>query len=138
MNDKELRRLGRKDLLELLIEQTRKNLELQNKIELLESELKEKRLVLSESGSLAEAALRLSNMFSDADKAAELYLDNIRTNEVESKRVLEDAKNKAEEMLQDAEQTKLTTIDEANRYMEKIKKAIKRFMSEHPEIKIKE
>lgn len=138
MNDKELRRLGRKDLLELLIEQTRKNLELQNKIELLESELKEKRLVLSESGSLAEAALRLSNMFSDADKAAELYLDNIRTNEVESKRVLEDAKNKAEEMLLDAEQTKLTTIDEANRYMEKIKKAIKRFMSEHPEIKIKE
>lgn len=138
MNDKELRRLGRKDLLELLIEQTRKNLELQNKIELLESELKEKRLVLSESGSLAEAALRLNNMFSDADKAAELYLDNIRTNEVESKRVLEDAKNKAKEMLQDAEQTKLITIDEANRYMEKIKKAIKRFMSEHPEIKIKE
>lgn len=137
MNDRELRRLNRKDLLELLIEQTKKTAELQNRVKQLELKLEEKQLNVSESGTLAEAALRISNVFSDADKAAELYLGNIRTNEAESSRILEEAKTKAEEILQDAEQTRLKKLDEANQYMGKVKNAIKRFLSEHPEIKIK-
>lgn len=138
MNDRELRRLNRKDLLELLIEQTKKTAELQNRVKQLELKLEEKQLNVSESGTLAEAALRISNVFSDADKAAELYLENIRTNEAESSRILDEAKTKAEEILQDAEQTRLKKLlDEANQYMEKVKNAIKRFLSEHPEIKIK-
>lgn len=137
MDNKELRHLSRKDLLELLIEQTKKATSLQEKVDLLEAELNEKRIMIATSGTMAEAALKLSSIFSDADKAAALYLDNIRVNEAERGKALKEAQNEAEKILEEAEKTKLQKLNEANQYMEKVKRAINRFLAENPEIKIK-
>lgn len=84
MTDKELRKLNRKELLEILLEQ-------QKKIDALEAELKEKneelesrRVKISNAGSIAEAAVSMTNLFEEAEKAVEIYLANIQENTKES------------------------------------------------------
>lgn len=78
MTEKEVRKLSRLQLLEILVEQA-------NEIEQLKAELKEtkeqladRKIVIEQSGSLAEAALRLNGVFEAAQRAADQYLENIR------------------------------------------------------------
>lgn len=78
MTDKELRKLKRTDLLELLIEQSKEVESLKKRIEELEAELADRRLLIYKSGSIAEAALRLNGVFEAAEAAAQEYLENIR------------------------------------------------------------
>ncbi len=73
MTEKELKRMSRSELLELLIEQTRKNDELIKKIAELEANFQNYDYTFKESGTLAEAFLKLSGIFEAADKAAEEY-----------------------------------------------------------------
>ena len=41
-------------------------------------ELKNKRIDIQRSGSIAEASLKLTKIFEEAQKAADLYLSNIK------------------------------------------------------------
>lgn len=77
MKHNELKRLSRKELLEILLLQSKKIEEL--KIELKESDkkIKSKNITLATSGSLAEASLKLSHIFEDADEAISIYKINI-------------------------------------------------------------
>lgn len=77
MTDKELRRMSRGELLELLVFQMEENKKLQKKLEAAEEELKNRQIMITESGSIAEAALKLNGVFEAAEKAAEQYLENI-------------------------------------------------------------
>ena len=78
MTDKELRKLKRTDLLELLIEQSKEVENLKKRIGELEAELADRRLLIYKSGSIAEAALKLNGVFEAAEAAAQEYLENIR------------------------------------------------------------
>ena len=124
MAEKELRRLKRQELLQLLLAQVKEAEELQEKLHGTESQLKEaneilerlkarlnskdaqihklkgrldkkdaqikslkateerlrsdRKIRLKQSGSIAEAALRLSGIFEAAQEAADLYLENVR------------------------------------------------------------
>lgn len=78
MTEKELRRLNRRELLEMLIMQEKKLERLQKKLDEAEAELSERRIAIKESGSIAEAALRLNAVFTAAQKAAEQYIENIK------------------------------------------------------------
>ena len=78
MTDKELRKLKRTDLLELLIEQSKEVESLKKRIGELEAELTDRRLLIYKSGSIAEAALKLNGVFEAAEAAAQEYLENIR------------------------------------------------------------
>lgn len=78
MTEKELKKLGRRDLLLLLMDQTRENMRLKEENETLKKQLEDRNLRIGESGTLAEAALKLSRVFEDADRAAALYLENLR------------------------------------------------------------
>lgn len=75
--NKELKRMSRKDLLEILVNQSKKIDELTKELDETKEKLEDKKIVISESGSLAEASLRLNKIFEDADNAAKQYLDNI-------------------------------------------------------------
>ncbi|MCD8084667.1 MAG: DNA repair protein [Clostridiales bacterium] len=79
MTDKELKRLNRGELLEMLIIQMEENEELKKKLVEAETALANRRIEISESGTLAEAALRLNGVFEAADQAAAQYLENIRS-----------------------------------------------------------
>lgn len=73
--DKDLRKLNRYQLLELLVMQTERADKLQQKVEELEAQLAERDLNFARLGSVAEAALQISGVFEAAQKAAALYLD---------------------------------------------------------------
>lgn len=76
MTDKELKRLSRTELLELLVNQVEENEKLKAQVSELTAKLEERTVQIQESGSLAEASLRLSGIFKAADEAAERYLEN--------------------------------------------------------------
>ncbi len=70
MTTKELRRMSRSRLLQLLIAQMEEN-------QRLRRQLDNRQLVIETSGSLAEAALKISGVFEAADAAAQIYLESV-------------------------------------------------------------
>lgn len=80
MTEKELRKLNRRDLLEMLIFQTRRCEDLEGKLRTVQEKLDDKNISLTKAGSISQAALQLSGIFEAADEAAYRYLDSIRNN----------------------------------------------------------
>lgn len=70
MTTRELKRLSRKQLLQLLIAQMEENRDLRRKLE-------NRQLIMENTGTLAEAAMKLSGIFEAADAAARIYLDSV-------------------------------------------------------------
>lgn len=118
MTSKELKRLSRKELLELLIEQRDMLVQTQAELEAAKAELDKRHIVLDKVGTMAEATLALNGVFEAADKAAKQYLENIkRISDTQSdksakieaetqarcERIMEEAKNKAQAILVQAE-----------------------------------
>lgn len=88
MTEKELKKLNRYQLLELLVVQTERADELEKTVEQLRTRLEERELRFSQMGSIAEASVYLSGVLEAAQKAADLYLES--------------AKKRAEEILEEA------------------------------------
>lgn len=78
MTDKELKRLSRAELLELLIDQVKENELLRTRLAGAEARLDSRMLEIEDAGTLAEAAMRLNAVFASADAAAKQYLDIIK------------------------------------------------------------
>lgn len=78
MTEKQLKKLSRRELLEMLVVQTRKVEQLEKQLEAANRKLNDKMIVIENSGSLAEAVMQLNGVFEAAQKAAEQYLENIR------------------------------------------------------------
>ena len=78
MTDKELHKLSRKELLEMLLAQAQENEKLKEELQSLQKELSDRRLLQEHAGSMAEAAMRLNAVFEAADRAAQQYLENVR------------------------------------------------------------
>lgn len=109
MEKKDLRKFRRKDLLELLLRQTTRIKELEDEILKLNEELNSKKILIKESGSIAEASLKLNHMFEDAQKSIDDYVSNVKA--------------KYEEMLKEVEKKSITKSKENNR--KKVKVTIK-------------
>lgn len=77
MIDNELKKLKRKDLLVLLLEQQTRIEELEKELVKANEELDSRKIMFKELGNLAESALKLSGIFEKADEAAQIYLKNI-------------------------------------------------------------
>ena len=78
MTDKELKKLNRKQLLELLLRQTERVDKLEQELAETKQRLEDKRITEMEAGSIAEAALRLNGIFEAAEAAAAQYVDNVK------------------------------------------------------------
>ena len=105
MTDKELRKLSRSTLLEMLVEESRENDVLRSQIEQLQQQLSERQLKINRAGSIAEASLQINQVFKTVEKAAEQYLENIRTlsdrQELICKQMEEDSIRKAQELIEE-------------------------------------
>ncbi|MCI7678380.1 MAG: DNA repair protein [Streptococcus orisratti] len=77
MDEKQLRRLRRMDLMELLLSQAQEIESLQERVVELEDKLKRREIIVAEAGSIAEAALKLNKVFESAQAAADQYLENV-------------------------------------------------------------
>jgi glutathione S-transferase len=78
MTEKELRRLRRSELLELLLDQAQELEKTQAELAEAQEQLKQREILLSNAGSIAEAALQLNHVFEAAQSAGEQYIDSLR------------------------------------------------------------
>lgn len=78
MTDKELRKLNRSELLEMLLIQSKEVENLKKELEEANRKLEDRKIILENSGSIAEAALKLNNIFEIAQKTADQYLESVK------------------------------------------------------------
>jgi len=101
LTEKELRKLNRYQLLEMLIIQTERANELEKKLEEAQAKLDSREVQMTVMGSIAEASLQLSGVFEAAQNAADTYLEKAK----ERAATLEaDAQHRAEAILEEARQ----------------------------------
>lgn len=115
MTEKELKKLNRAELLEMLIAQSKKLSRIEEELAEAKNELKRREIAVSSSGTLAEAALKLNGIFEDADKAAEQYLESLRVQQEEADALIADAQKKADGIISAAEQQKQTILAQADK-----------------------
>ena len=77
MNEKELRKISRKELLELLLEQANRIVDLEKELADAKAKLEDKRIMLNEAGNLAEASLKITDLFQKTMETCKIYSDNI-------------------------------------------------------------
>ena len=107
MVSKELKKLSRRELVDIIYQMKKNEQLLQDELTSLQKEIQERRIHLSTAGSIAEAAVSITNVFSSAQTAADLYLQEIacmkQEAEAECARIIEDAKQQAAEMIAESE-----------------------------------
>jgi len=120
MTDRQLRKASRTDLLKLLLEQRKETEAMRRQIDQLQEQLQQRQITIDQSGTLAEAALKLSGIFDAAETACQYYTENIRGlsgRQEEICRTMErETREKCDRMLEQAKQMAKVYWDE---YMEK-------------------
>ena len=85
MNERTLKRLKKIELYEILLAQSKEIDRLKQELIETQQKLENKQIIIQEAGSLADAALKLTKIFEEAQKAADIYLKNITENYDEEK-----------------------------------------------------
>ncbi len=78
MTDKEVHKLSKAELLEVLVELSEENDRLKEEIKSLKQQLNDRKIEIEKCGSIAEASLMISKVFEAAQEAADCYLENIK------------------------------------------------------------
>ena len=77
MTEKEFRKLKRRDMLEIMLAQSREIDRLKAALAEAEGKLNDRYLAMKNTGSIAEAALAITDIFHEAQRAADIYIANI-------------------------------------------------------------
>ena len=75
----DLLKMKKKDLLEIMLRQSEEIDDLRAQVADLQAKLDDRVFQFNRIGSIAEASLAVTNIFEEAEKAAKLYLENIRS-----------------------------------------------------------
>lgn len=108
MADRELRRMHRAELIEIIyaLKQNEDQLKAQNAA--LTAQLQDRQLRLESAGSIAQAALELNNVFAAAQAAADDYLHSVQASLADTNataaNTLSQARSEAKRILEQAEQ----------------------------------
>lgn len=107
MTDKEFKRLGRAQLIDIIYQLQLQVDELEERNKTLEKALEDKRLRIENAGNIAEAALAVNDCFRNAQNAADQYLAEIKAiyDEVEEQRqkIIAEAEAEAEKIIATAQ-----------------------------------
>lgn len=99
MKNKELKKMSRAELLELLLDQTKEAEQLRERLEEAQARLAERDLRLQNAGDLAHAVLEINGVMEAAQAAARQYVDNMAAMEArtrtECEKLLSDAREEA-------------------------------------------
>ena len=108
MTNKEMQRLSRAQLIEIIYQFQLQIDQLTEHNRALEQELADKRFRIDNAGNIAEAALEINNCFLSAQNAAEQYLNEIKSireeTEKERKQILAAAQAEADRIIANAQQ----------------------------------
>ena len=122
MTDKELGKLRRSELLELLLEQAKETEQLRAELTKTQKRLESRELKLEQAGSIAEAALQVNGVFDAAQAAAAQYLENIEKLSERQEAICaareEESLRKAEQMLAEAQLEKEKRQEECTKMEE--------------------
>lgn len=109
MTDKEFKRLGRAQLIDIIYQLQLQLDQLSEEKQELEKALEDKRLRLDSVGNIAEAALVMNDCFRNAQAAAEQYVNEIKTlreeTEAERERILAEARAEGERYIAEVKST---------------------------------
>lgn len=107
MTDKELSRLRRTELLELLIAQGKENVALQKKLEEAERAAQNREMTIREAGSMADAAVEINDLIGTAQRSVDLYTENVyrvcREQEARAEQLVSEAQAYAEKLVAEAQ-----------------------------------
>ena len=130
LSDKELRRLKRVDLLEMLLAQSKENDALKQRlkekgdeVKQLQEKIEDRKIIIEEAGTIAEASFQLNGVLAAAENAAKQYLDNIE--EMHEKERVEFLKKEKE-----MEQRCLEMFESTSRRCDELKDETERICSE--------
>lgn len=130
MINKELKYLNRRELVDIIYQLKRNEQEMQEEIKSLKTELQDKRIHISTAGSIADAAMAVTNVFSVAQMTADLYLHEIsymkEETEKECAKKIEDAEQKAKEIVADGEKKVKEILIDGEKKFETLKVAYKK------------
>ena len=108
MTDKEFKKLKRSDLISIIYEYQKKQDELMAEIDSIRTELDEKRIKISNAGSIAEAVVGLDRLFETAQQTADDYLAQVKA-------MVEDAEKKAADIIAEAEKKAAEILENAQK-----------------------
>ena len=143
MTDKELKRLSRGELLEMLIQQ----------LDAAESALQNREIAITNAGSIAEAALQLNGVFTAAQDACQQYMENIchlsqnqericaqrdAESQAEAKRIVEEARKESEALEHETRMMCAEMVTkakaESQAYWDEVSRRLVAFSTEHAEL----
>lgn len=109
MADKELRHLSRKELIEIIYEYQKREVQFQDAVDTLTGKLKKRELQMKEAGSIANAALSINAVFEAAQAAADQYLASVKAldseNDSRTQQMLTEAQEQADSIVQKGKET---------------------------------
>lgn len=119
MTDRQLRKASRVDLLKLLLEERKEKEDLRQQLLQTQEQLQQRKIAIDQSGTLAEAALKISGIFDAAQTACQYYTENIR-----------DLSGRQEEICRSMEQE---TREKCDRMLEQAKQMVRVYWDEYSE-----
>lgn len=153
MTDKELKRLSRGELLEMLIQQSKELERLRKQLDAAESALRNREIAITNAGSIAEAALQLNGVFTAAQDACQQYMENIchlsqnqericaqrdAESQAEAKRVVEEARKESEALEHETRMMCAEMVTkakaESQAYWDEVSRRLVAFSTEHAEL----
>lgn len=88
----DLKHLRRSELIDLIYEMKKREIELQTRLDEAEAKLQAREITMEKAGTIADAAVELSGVFQAAQEAADTYLKSIKAKEKELARLTKQAK----------------------------------------------
>ncbi len=111
--------MNRSELVEIIYALQQEEEEIKKENEGLKAQLEEKNISVENTGSIAEAALKLNGVFEAAQEAADQYLESIKEQEEETKSkadgIIAEAEEQAAGIIKEAEEQAAQMMEEAKR-----------------------
>ena len=153
MTDKELKRLSRGELLEMLIQQSKEFERLRKQLDAAQTALQNREIAITNAGSIAEAALQLNGVFTAAQDACQQYMENIchlsqnqericaqrdAESQAEAKRIVEEARKESEALEHETRMMCAEMVTkakaESQAYWDEVSRRLVAFSTEHAEL----
>lgn len=130
MTDKELKRLSRVELIDIIYELQKQKDAADVRVAQLQEKLNQRELCIAQAGSIAEAAIGLNGVFEAAQAAADQYLHSIQIATSSIQRKLDAAEAQRKEIISSAEEEANRIVREGENKARAIVEAAERQSSE--------
>ncbi len=120
MTDKELKRLSRVELIDIIYELQKQSEEKDAQMQKMQTALDDRTLRIENAGSIAEAAFSINGIFEAAQAAADQYLTSIKAATADMEQTLAEVEEKRQKILSDAEEQAADLVRKAEEQAENL------------------